>query len=169
MKRTIWVIILLIIVVIVAVFMFRSPSEEEVQNGSEVRDDDAAVSEGSFRTEPSESENGNNAGDEETSNEVVTVTYTAGGFESDTVTIEQGEQVRWVNESGSAMWIATDLHPSHAEYEGTTRSEHCPDEDNSSFDQCETGDVYTFTFDKAGEWGYHNHVNASHGGTVIVE
>jgi len=46
--------------------------------------------------------------------------------------------------------------------------EHCGT-GTTSFDQCANGGSYSFTFTKAGTWRYHNHSNASHFGTVIVE
>ncbi len=107
--------------------------------------------------------------DESENTEVVTVRYTANGFESPSVTISKGDTVKFVNESGQGMWVASDVHPTHTNYAGTTLSEHCQNgADNNAFDQCDTGDTYSFAFEKTGEWGYHNHVNASHTGTITV-
>jgi len=98
---------------------------------------------------------------------VTTVTHTSSGFQPSTVTIEQGETVRWESEAGS-MWVASDQHPSHTEYSGTSRSEHCTGGEDA-FDQCTAGSEYSFTFEKTGEWSYHNHENSFQGGTVMVE
>lgn len=96
------------------------------------------------------------------------VRYTSSGFSPDTIRISQGESVTWVNDGGPGMWVASDVHPTHTEYDGTSTQEHCPN-DGDVFDQCDTGSEYTFTFDKTGEWTYHNHARAAHTGTVIVE
>jgi hypothetical protein len=40
------------------------------------------------------------------------------------------------------------------------------------FDECEgtePGQKWAFTFTQEGAWGYHNHVKASHLGTIIVQ
>jgi len=100
----------------------------------------------------------------------VTVTHTAGGFSPSVVTIRVGDTVRFVNESGGSLWVASAQHPTHTVYAGTSLAEHCGNAaDNDAFDQCSTGNDYSFTFGKAGEWKYHNHVNASQTGTVVVQ
>ena len=41
-----------------------------------------------------------------------------------------------------------------------------------SFDAQKTildGDSYEFTFDRAGRWGYHDHLNPDIQGTIVVE
>jgi plastocyanin len=66
------------------------------------------------------------------------------------------------------MWIASDPHPTHQGYSGTTRDQHCPDTSGTAFDECAAGTTYTFVFEKVGSWGYHNHANISSRGTVVV-
>ncbi|MFQ5541018.1 MAG: hypothetical protein ACE5F4_02130 [Candidatus Paceibacteria bacterium] len=100
---------------------------------------------------------------------VVTVMYSSNGFSPSTVSVPQGGTVQFISEDGSAMWVASAQHPTHTVYAGTTLSEHCTTSANDAFDQCATGEVYEFTFDKSGTWNYHNHVRASHFGTVVVE
>ncbi len=98
----------------------------------------------------------------------VTVNYTASGFSPENITVKAGSKVRFMNQSGKVMWVATDIHPSHSIYAGSTLREHCPDTSGASFDQCATGNDYTFTFAKVGTWKYHNHVNAGDTGVVTV-
>jgi len=97
-----------------------------------------------------------------------TVTYTANGFASSAVTIKKGGTVTWVNEGEGTMWVAAASHPTHTSYSGTTLSEHCDNTTETSFDQCQNGGIYSFTFDKVGKWNYHNHSRASHFGSVTV-
>jgi plastocyanin len=100
-----------------------------------------------------------------------TITYTSSeGFQPSTVTVQQGDTVVWIAESGS-MWVGSDRHPTHTQYSGSTLSQHCQNGDQSTaaFDQCSTGDRFSFTFEKTGEWMYHNHVNPGQTGTVVVE
>jgi len=98
----------------------------------------------------------------------VIITFTDSGFSLDTVTIKKGESVTWVNQSNEGMWVASAAHPTHIVYSGTALNEHCPDTADTAFDQCGTGNSYTFTFDKTGTWKYHNHVDASKTGTIVV-
>ncbi len=67
------------------------------------------------------------------------------------------------------MWVASNQHPTHTLYAGTALSEHCPDGSALAFDQCHTGTTYSFKFDKAGTWQYHNHSNSSEGGAITVK
>jgi plastocyanin len=99
----------------------------------------------------------------------VTITYTDDGFTPSQTTVKQGQTVRFVNESSGQMWVASDQHPTHTEYAGTNLRQHCSNNSNSAFDQCESSDSFSFTFEKAGDWQYHNHVNASAGGTITVQ
>jgi len=100
------------------------------------------------------------------------VTYTDEGYSPNTLTVKVGDTVTWKNESSSGMWTASAMHPTHTTYSGTSLSEHCPDTANTTFDECtsaQPGESWSFTFDKAGEWKYHNHVKANHFGTIVVE
>ena len=97
-----------------------------------------------------------------------TVTYN-GSFSPQEVTIKKGGTLTWINNSDGQMWIASAQHPSHTGYSGTARTAHCPDKANTAFDQCagETGN-YSFTFQKTGSWGYHDHLMPSAFGRVEV-
>lgn len=65
------------------------------------------------------------------------------------------------------MWTASNPHPAHTGYPegGGCRA--------SDFDECHgdaPGAQWSFTFNVAGTWGYHNHLDLSvGGGTVIVK
>lgn len=99
------------------------------------------------------------------------VYLTDSGFRPSTLTIEQGETVTWLNSASQEMWVASDRHPTHTDYDGSTLNEHCQngDQNTAAFDQCSAGDRFSFTFEKTGEWGYHNHENAGQTGKIIVE
>lgn len=87
-----------------------------------------------------------------------TVTYDGSSFSPSTITVSPGTTVTFVNGSGSMMWVASDEHPSHQEL---------PDFDaNRGYGR---GGEYSHTFEQTGSWDYHNHLNPSHTGTVVVE
>ena len=86
-----------------------------------------------------------------------TVSYTDNGFIPNTITIKYGDKVKFINNSNGDMWVASNNHPTHTIY--------------SQFDEktfVRHGGIYEFTFYQVGKWGYHNHMNASKTGTVIV-
>jgi plastocyanin len=102
-----------------------------------------------------------------------TVVYTDQGFSPDSVTVSQGETVAWVNQSSENLWVASDPHPLHDGYDGTTRSEHCAAgyQGPTPFDSCAMippGASWAFAFGQAGTWGYHNHANDDMQSSVIV-
>ena len=106
--------------------------------------------------------------------ETVIVTYTDEGFSPKTSTVSVGDTVRFVNNSGSEMWVGADEHPTHTSYDGTTTRDHCAEGVNTtgSFDQCTrsgAGTSWSYTFTKAGSFDYHNHARAADGGTVVVQ
>lgn len=98
----------------------------------------------------------------------VTVRYTADGFSPSTVTVKKGTAVTFVNETTGEMWVASDEHPTHTGYDGTNKDEHCAQSVTPAFDQCGVGQAYTFVFDKAGTWSFHNHREDDDHGTVVV-
>src|SRR5258708_2061143 len=55
----------------------------------------------------------------------VTITYTNAGFLPKSVSVAAGTQITWVNKSSGGMWVASNPHPIHNGYDGTTVSEHC--------------------------------------------
>lgn len=86
------------------------------------------------------------------------VTYTNAGFSPQVLRIKKGEPVTFKNMTTAQMWVASDPHPAHSTL--------------SSFDALRgmiQGETYIYTFTKLGTWGFHNHANASHKGTIIVE
>jgi plastocyanin len=101
----------------------------------------------------------------------ITVTYDGKTFSPATVTAKVGDTVMFKNSSGKNMWIASDEHPTHTEYDGSSRSTHCAAGYTGAtpFDQCKPGTDYSFTFTKAGTHDFHDHLNPGAHGTVTVQ
>ena len=99
-----------------------------------------------------------------------TVAYDGSGFSPSSVTVKVGDSVSFTS-AGGGMWVASAAHPTHIVYDGTSKEQHCVSGYGGSapFDQCVPGGSYIFKFDKAGTWNYHDHMNASARGTVIVQ
>ncbi|MBX4201158.1 hypothetical protein KW786_03470 [Candidatus Parcubacteria bacterium] len=100
------------------------------------------------------------------------VTLTDSGFSPADLKVKAGDTVTFKNQSSGPMWVASASHPTHTVYSGTSLQQHCPDSDNSDFDQCTasgSGSSWSFTFTKTGSWGYHNHSKAGQFGKITVE
>ncbi len=101
----------------------------------------------------------------------VTVIYNDDGFLPKSVTIPSGTTVTFINQGMVDMWVASAMHPTHTVYSGTSLSQHCPNTTNTTFDACigvTPGNSFSFTFNKEGNWKYHDHINASKSGAVTV-
>ncbi|MBI3631121.1 MAG: hypothetical protein HY221_02180 [Candidatus Sungbacteria bacterium] len=97
--------------------------------------------------------------------EEYTVTYTDAGFSPATIAITHGAKVVFKNAASDSMRVSSNPHPIHTGYPTTGG---CI---GSTFDSCRViwpGESWPFTFDKVGTWGYHNHLNPSEEGTVVV-
>ena len=80
-----------------------------------------------------------------------------GKFTPDLVKIKKGEIVTWKNTTDRFIWPASAIHPTHQIY---------PEFDAKK--GIAPGEEYSFTFDKAGIWKYHDHLRASTFGTIEV-
>ncbi len=85
------------------------------------------------------------------------VTVTASGYEPKTLTVKAGTKVTWKNTSGGPVTVNSDAHPTHLLW---------PFLNLGKFDD---GSSVSVVFEKPGTYTYHNHLDASQTGTVIVE
>lgn len=99
----------------------------------------------------------------------VTITFNGSSYSPANVTIAQGGTVTFTSTAGP-MWVASDPHPVHNGYDGTTQQQHCAPSYTgpAPFDQCRASGSFSFTFNKVGTWGYHDHLNESAGGKITV-
>ena len=116
-----------------------------------------SVSETQTSTTPTEAMEASPSASDAMMTEEQTVSLTADGFSPATLTIEAGAKVTWINKSGGAATVNSGPHPTHTNYSplnlGTFRD----------------GETLSLAFDKAGTYGYHNHLNPSQKGTIVVE
>ena len=80
------------------------------------------------------------------------------GFSPASTEVRVGETVKFINNGSGKMWVASAPHPAHTNY--------------SEFDEktgTNAGGSYEFTFLKTGSWKYHNHLNPSQFGTIVVK
>ena len=94
------------------------------------------------------------------------ITYSDTGYSPNSLAIEAGDTVTFKNDSSLSMWPASAMHPTHAVYPTTGG---CL---GSTFDVCKgvlPNDSWSFKFDIAGNWKYHDHLKPIFFGTIIVE
>ena len=85
------------------------------------------------------------------------VTLSKNGFSPKTVTVKTGDKVFWKNESGETATVNSAPHPIHTTY---------PKLNLGNF---EDGETLELIFTDPGTYNYHNHLNVSQTGSVIVE
>lgn len=85
------------------------------------------------------------------------ISLTATGFSPATLSIKPGDQVVWINKSGVEGAVYSNPHPTHTDY---------PPLNLGTF---ANGGTLSLTFPTAGTYGYHNHLNPSQTGTIIVK
>lgn len=93
----------------------------------------------------------------QTALEETKVTLTSDGFSPKSITIKKGSKVVWTNSSGKVATVDSAPHPVHTSY---------PPLNLGSFND---GDSLELSFPDPGSYKYHDHLNASHGGTITVE
>jgi plastocyanin len=85
------------------------------------------------------------------------ITLTKDGFSPNTITVKVGTLVKWINNSGGVGDVDSDPHPIHTSYPPM------------NFGQFSNGSSVELVFDKAGTYHYHNHLNPSQKGTIVVK
>lgn len=94
--------------------------------------------------------------DSELTAETATITYTDQGFSPSSLTVKAGATIRVVNNASDALEFSSDNHPTHL------------NNSELNMDVLNTGETGTFTVTKTGEYGFHDHLNASNEGTLTV-
>lgn len=85
------------------------------------------------------------------------VTVTSSGYDPKTITVKPGAKVVWKNETGAPITVSSDNHPTHLLWPFL------------NLGKFEDGSTVSVVFEKAGTYTYHNHLDASMTGTVVVE
>lgn len=86
-----------------------------------------------------------------------TITYSSNGFSPVTVTVKSGDTVAIKNSSGSDMQLDSNPHPVHT------------DDTDLNVGLVSAGQTRTFTVTKKGSFGFHNHLNPSDTGKIVIE
>lgn len=137
---------IVLLLLVGAVFILNSNKETSSTNTS-VQENQAQT-----ETSPVPSPSPTQAVTEETK-----VDFTLDGFSPESITIKKGAKVIWTNNSGKTATVNSAPHPVHTSY---------PPLNLGSFND---GDSLEVSFPDPGTYKYHNHLNASQGGTITVE
>jgi len=85
------------------------------------------------------------------------IAYTDSGFSPAEVKVKVGETVTLKNDSSSSVQVNSAPHPQHTQFPELNLGAIAP------------GESKTVTFTTAGTKKYHNHLNPSQNGTIVVE
>ncbi len=102
--------------------------------------------------------NGEIAAETQNNHAGIVIRITENGFEPKEITVPAGTAVAFSNETGENRWPASGPHPTHQIY---------PEFDPKR--PIAAGESWIFTFNKIGEWGYHDHLFSNMTGTITVE
>lgn len=91
----------------------------------------------------------------------VIITYSSSGFSPSTVTAKSYGKITWVNKSDRQVKIGANPHPIHTGNKEVSGGEFTLD--------LQPGEEKTVVVSKVGTFGYHNHLNSSEEGTIVVE
>lgn len=86
-----------------------------------------------------------------------TIVLRKDGFHPRTLTIEPGQEVRFVNKTKYAFWPASNSHPQHDLY--------------AEFDVGHAvgpGESWSFVFNREGKWSFHDHLHSYYTGVINV-
>lgn len=91
------------------------------------------------------------------SNTYKSVVLTKDGFRPEILRVKKGDSVKFTTSLEKSFWPASNIHPTHEIY--------------SEFDPkrpIKPGETWEFTFDKEGQWTYHDHLMPEMTGKIIV-
>jgi len=93
------------------------------------------------------------------------------GFSPALININVGDEVIFLGIDESNRWPASNVHPTHTSYPGSGIQKCEMAEKNTIFDSCGSiagGKEWSFIFNEIGEWNYHDHMEPSKSGKIIV-
>ena len=85
------------------------------------------------------------------------ITYTDGGFSPAQVSVKVGDTVTFKNDSTKSVQVNSAPHPAHTQFP------------ELNIGTIAAGESKTVAFTTAGTKKYHNHLNPSQTGTIVVE
>ncbi|MDP1706288.1 MAG: hypothetical protein Q8L36_00510 [bacterium] len=177
-KYIIWAVLVAAIIVVTffVVSAFVKTASESVENQTVVENDlntsSSAESDISSGTVSAETEAGLVQGNLTVAVAEHRIIYSNNAFEPANLIIKKGDKVTFYNISGDFVWPASALHPTHKNYPDSDIKKCGTADEEKIFDACRKlspGEDWSFIFNEIGSWPYHNHLQASENGVIIVE
>jgi len=88
---------------------------------------------------------------------VATISYTDAGFSPKNVSVKSGDTIAITNNSSRTIQFNSNPHPTHA------------DNNELNVGTIPPGETMKVKLTSKGTWGYHDHLNAVFGGTIVVQ
>lgn len=108
-------------------------------------------------SDSSSSEDTNQTQSADTTNESNMITFDGASFSPESLTVQSGETVTIRNTSSQVLEFDSDPHPAHT------------DNTELNVGVVRPGESQTFTLDRVGTYGYHDHLDSRIAAEVIVE
>lgn len=108
-------------------------------------------------TAPRSAEDVSQPKEDKPANEGALITYTTNGFSPETLRVSVGDKLTVKNNSNRTIQFDSDPHPAHT------------DNRELNIDHIRPGSSKAFTVSRTGTFGYHDHLNPSARGEIIVE
>ena len=160
MKKNALLVLIAIILVVIAIFL---------SNNFKIFSDSSSSSSNSNQL--NSNQNSQPPSNNQASQENI-IEMSSSGFSPLTLTIQQGETVIFKAMGSSNRWPASAMHPTHKVYPGSDIEKCGTSEESNIFDACkgiQQDETYEFTFEEVGTWRYHDHLQTSKTGTIIVQ
>ena len=90
--------------------------------------------------------------------QVYQIDINSDGFYPKSLKLRRGDYIQFVNKDTAKHWPASGPHPQHTALPGFDPKK-----------ALATNEKFTFEFTKAGEWSFHDHLNPSFTGVIIVQ
>ncbi len=151
MNKAMKIVLALVVVVAIAggaLLVSNSKSDDKSSNSG---------SSSSSNNSSGQSDSGSDSSGASDGDVALTITYNGTSFSESTNSIKAGQTVKVVNNSSVELDFDSDPHPVHT------------DNTELNVGGIAPGESQTFVVDKKGTWGYHNHLNSSQHGEIIVE
>lgn len=159
MNRNLLIGLVVVLLVIGGIVMVQNSSNDQVANTTS--DTQEAPTDSVALNEESVNENDamvrDDAANDSATEDVTTVTLTDEGFSPQEITIKAGSKVVWKNNSGDTATVDSSVHPTHRDHR------------ELNLGNFEDGEEHSLVFEEPGTYRYHDHLNASRFGTVVVE
>ncbi len=158
--------IAVIALLIIGLFLYNQSQEDTLSNTAQTNNANTESSptnvnsniSGNSNTSANTNDSGQMSGEGDIAGATHLITFDGTKYTPSTLTIKQGDTVVFKNSSTKDFWPASAQHPTHTVY---------PEFDADK--GIAPGGIYSFTFAKVGEWGFHDHLTPTAFGKITVQ